>query len=512
MKKITAFITLFCALFAHCLHAQVKEPHYPKITQSHRIEVTKALDASISDSIENLIAPYRQKVDSLISPVVGTSLVAMSAFRPESPLTNWAADAVQSLSKKVFNTKADFTILNIGGFRANMPKGDVTVGDMMQIFPFQNTLAMLDLTGSEVVQLFRDIAAVGGEAISSEVRLIITPDGRLKKARINGKLITSKRIYHIATIDYLLAGNDKLYTLRKGRKKRTSKVTLRDALTSIFDNRDSFGALDGRITIEDDQYQYNHQLFIVHTNDTHSCIEPLSINNNDTAQAFKGGYLRRATLINQLRQEHPDMILLDAGDFSQGSAYYNLFKGEVEIKLMNAMHYEAATIGNHEFDFGLDNMARIFRMAEFPIVCCNYDFTGTPVAGLVKPYTILHHSGLKIGVLGVSPQLAGLVDAHCYGGTRYTQPATAAQPIIDLLRNKEQCDFIICLSHLGWGNDPDMDPNFISHTRGIDLVIGGHSHTYMTEPQYVKDLDGKPVPVNQMGKNARFVGTIEMKF
>ena len=130
-------------------------------------------------------------------------------------------------------------------------------------------------------------------------------------------------------------------------------------------------------------------LFVVHTSDTHSCIEPISPNFSDTAQADKGGYLRRVVLLEQLRKEHPqDLLLFDCGDFSQGSVYYNLYKGEIEVKLMNLMKYDACTIGNHEFDFGLENLARLMKMAEFPFVCCNYDFTGTPCEGLVKPYII----------------------------------------------------------------------------------------------------------------------------
>ena len=253
------------------------------------------------------------------------------------------------------------------------------------------------------------------------------------------------------------------------------------------------------------------KLFLVHTSDTHSCIEPISPNFSDTAQANKAGYLRRAALLEQMRQEYPDnMVLLDCGDFSQGSAYYNLFKGEVEVKLMNEMHYDACTIGNHEFDFGLENMARIFRMARFPIVCCNYDFTGTPVEGLTRPYIIIERAGLRIGILGVAPQLEGLVAAHTYGNTRYTPPIKAAQPVVDLLRNREHCDLVICMSHLGWGDEDDHDKGFIRGTTGIDVVLGGHSHTYFEHPEYILNKEGHEVVVNHMGKNARFVGTMEL--
>ncbi len=253
-------------------------------------------------------------------------------------------------------------------------------------------------------------------------------------------------------------------------------------------------------------------LFIVHTSDTHCCVEPISPNFSDTAQANKGGYMRRVVLLDKMRREHPDdMLLLDCGDFSQGSVYYNLYKGEVEVKLMNLMRYDACTIGNHEFDFGLENLARLMQMAEFPFVCCNYDFSGTPCEGLTKPYIIKERAGVRVGIFGVCPQPQGLITGKNFEGMQYTRPAEAAQPIIDRLRNEEHCDVVVCLSHLGWGEKPDMDPDFIANTTGLDVLLGGHSHTYFTSPQYLRDRKGHEVIVDHQGKNARFLGTIEVK-
>ena len=253
------------------------------------------------------------------------------------------------------------------------------------------------------------------------------------------------------------------------------------------------------------------KLFLVHTSDTHSCVEPVSPNFSDSAQANKGGYLRRVVLLEEMRQEHPNnMLLLDCGDFSQGSVYYNLYKGEVEIMLMNLMHYDACTIGNHEFDFGLENLARLIQMAAFPFVCCNYDFTGTPCEGLVKPYIIINRAGVRVGVFGVCPQPKGLVTEKNYEGMRYIRPAQAAQPVIDRLRSEEHCDMVVCLSHLGWGDAPDMDPDFIANTTGLDVLLGGHSHTYFERPQYLHDRVGHEVLVDHQGKNARFLGTVEV--
>lgn len=253
------------------------------------------------------------------------------------------------------------------------------------------------------------------------------------------------------------------------------------------------------------------QLVILHTNDTHSTVYPLNPTLGDTLVAGRGGYLRRMKMIEEERAKAPKLLLIDSGDFSQGSPYYNLYQGEVEVKLMNMMKYDAATIGNHEFDFGLENMAKLFKMAEFPILCANYDFTGTVVEGLVKPYTIIKRDGVKIGLFGICPPLKGLVFDHNCEGVKYLDPATEAQRWTDYLRNVKKCDIVICISHLGWemGKKVDDDDNrVIAKTRGIDLVLGGHSHTYFPSLKYITDLDGKQVPVDQNGKHAVYVGKV----
>lgn len=252
------------------------------------------------------------------------------------------------------------------------------------------------------------------------------------------------------------------------------------------------------------------QLLILHTNDTHSCVLPLNPNLADTMLAGRGGFLRRAAMIDQMRKEDKDLLLLDSGDFSQGSPYYTMFKGDVETELMNIMGYDAATIGNHEFDFGLENMARIFRKAKFPIVCANYDFTGTVVEGLVKPYVIIKRKGVRIGIFGLSPKLDGLVMASTCAGVRYSDPIKTANAVADKLKNEEKCDVVICLSHLGWDEAGLNDIEMMAKTRNIDLVLGGHSHSYFKTLNHVRNLDGKDVPNDQNGKHGIFVGKITL--
>ena len=211
------------------------------------------------------------------------------------------------------------------------------------------------------------------------------------------------------------------------------------------------------------------QLVILHTNDTHSTVFPLNVNLDNKDLAGRGGYLRRINMVKEQRQQHPDLLLFDSGDFSQGSGYYTLFKGEVEVGLMNQMRYDAATIGNHEFDFGLDNMAKIFRQAKFPIVCSNYDFTGTVLEGIVKPYITMKRNGVKIGIFALCPPLKGLVfDGNCEGIT-FLDPAETGQKYIDILRKQD---------------------------------------TYMPTIEYAPDRTGKRIPVDQNGKHGAFVGKL----
>ncbi|MBQ4387100.1 MAG: metallophosphatase [Prevotella sp.] len=254
----------------------------------------------------------------------------------------------------------------------------------------------------------------------------------------------------------------------------------------------------------------NHkQLVILHTNDTHSQIYPINVQLPDTMRAGRGGFLRRIAMLKEERKKNPDLLYFDSGDFFQGSAYFTLFKGDVEVGLMNQMGIDASTIGNHEFDFGLENMARVFRQATFPILCANYDFTGTPVEGLVKPYTIIKRNGVKIGVFGLSPKMKGLVsDKNCVG-VKYLDPARVALETATMLKEKEKCDMVICISHLGWNSNRGEDDQYmIRDSRNIDLVLGGHTHTYFQQLEYEQNMDGKPVAVDQNGKAAVFVGRL----
>lgn len=242
-------------------------------------------------------------------------------------------------------------------------------------------------------------------------------------------------------------------------------------------------------------------LTILHTNDTHSQVEPKSNG--------QGGYARRMGLIRQERLADKHLLLVDAGDFCQGTPYFNFYHGRVEIDAMNLMGYDAATLGNHEFDNGLDTLAAVLATAQFPIVCANYDFSGTVMEGKTKPSVIIRKGGLKIGVFGLGCDPKGLIADKNFLPAKYLDPYTSAQEAVDKLR-AEKCDIVVCLSHLGtYGKAAEdvCDVQLVQNTRGIDAVIGGHTHK-LYDNLRVPNLDGDSIPICQMGKSGAYLGKI----
>lgn len=249
--------------------------------------------------------------------------------------------------------------------------------------------------------------------------------------------------------------------------------------------------------------QDTKEIIILQTSDVHSRIEP--INQKGDRNYDEGGFVRRAAFLDQFRKEHKNVLLFDCGDISQGTPYYNMFRGEVEVKLMNEMGYNAMTIGNHEFDFDLDNMALLFKMAKFPVVCSNYNLDATVLKDLVKPYVILKRFGLKIGVFGLGAKPEGLIQANKCVGVVYEDPIEVSNKVAALLKEKG-CDLVVCLSHLGI----QMDRELVAKTRNIDVILGGHSHTFMKGPENYQNVDGKEVPVMHTGKSGVRVGRLNL--
>ncbi|HZH55257.1 MAG TPA: metallophosphatase [Sphingobacteriaceae bacterium] len=251
---------------------------------------------------------------------------------------------------------------------------------------------------------------------------------------------------------------------------------------------------------------------ILHTNDVHSRIEPFPM--DGSRNQGLGGAARRATLIQKLRKEEKNVLLFDAGDAVQGTPYFNLFDGQLEMELMNKMGYDAATFGNHEFDNGLEHLAKMVDHAQFPFLNSNYDFAGTPMEGKSSAYQIFNKSGIKIGVFGLGIELDGLVDPLLAGGVRYNYPIAVANEMANRLKNVHKCDLVICLSHLGYryqGNKVS-DRVLAAETKDIDLIIGGHTHTFLAEPEQVKNLSGHTTIINQVGFGGINLGRIDFVF
>lgn len=247
------------------------------------------------------------------------------------------------------------------------------------------------------------------------------------------------------------------------------------------------------------------QIVILGTNDTHSRIEPIP--ETDKNYGGMGGVVAREAFIKEIRSQNQNVLLFDAGDFVQGTPYFNLFHGRVEAQAMNLMKYDAGTLGNHEFDYGLDTLKMIVKKLNFPILNCNYDFSKTVLKDDIKPYIILKRFGLKIGVLGVGVDPEGLVQKNKYEGMEFKPVVSSVNFYAKILKDSKKCDLVICLSHIGYNDDIKL----AEASKNVDIIIGGHSHTYMEKPDMRTNLDGKDVLIFQTGKSGAYVNKIEVE-
>ena len=252
------------------------------------------------------------------------------------------------------------------------------------------------------------------------------------------------------------------------------------------------------------------RLVILHTNDTHSTIEPFPSKHSKFPNM--GGVSKRHTILQKIRSEEEHVLLLDAGDIFQGTPYFNTFNGELEMKLMSLLQYDAATMGNHDFDIGLEGFLNAQQFANFPFLCANYDFSETILSGKTKAYHIFHKAGIKIGVFGIGIALKGLVPMDKYGNTRYLDPISTANKIASELKSKS-CDLVICLSHLGFeyeNKNINSDRKLAAETENIDIILGGHTHTFFDKPLVLKNSKNKDVLVNQVGWGGVYLGRIDI--
>lgn len=254
------------------------------------------------------------------------------------------------------------------------------------------------------------------------------------------------------------------------------------------------------------------KLTVMHTNDMHCHIDPFPADHAE--YPGKGGLIRIASMVNQARKENPNLVLLDAGDMFQGTPYFNYFKGDLILKIMNKMGYDAGTVGNHEFDNGLNDISSAFKFASFPIISSNYDFSDTILANQVVPWQIIRKGPVKVGIYGLGIELAGLVAPLNFGKTQYFDPLVTAQKMEVMLKKDHDCDLVICLSHLGYSyeNAKISDISLASQTKYTDLIVGGHTHTFLEKPTVVRNAIGNPILVNQAGWAALALGKIEFVF
>lgn len=254
------------------------------------------------------------------------------------------------------------------------------------------------------------------------------------------------------------------------------------------------------------------KLTILHTNDVHSRLDPFPMDGSKLQGL--GGVAARAALIAGIRKEHEHVLLLDAGDIFQGTPYFNIYKGEPEIKAMSMLGYDAVTMGNHDFDAGAEGFARQLPHASFPVLTANYDFTDTPLEHRTRPHIIIRKGPLRIGIFGLGIELDGLVPAEAYGRTRYLDPIMIAQQQGEWLKKRKNCDMVICLSHLGYRYDSKRvsDCVIAAETEHVDLIIGGHTHTFLEQPAIVKNKSGREVIVHQAGWGGVRLGKLDFVF
>lgn len=252
---------------------------------------------------------------------------------------------------------------------------------------------------------------------------------------------------------------------------------------------------------------------ILHTNDTHSQIEPFE---TGTRNAGLGGIARRATFIKRVKKENPNTLMCDGGDMFQGTPYFNFYHGEVEVKALSAAGYDVVTLGNHDFDEGVESLARMLKFATFEVVSANYDVSQSPLKEFVKPYIVRQLSNLKVGLFGMGVDFNGLVVDNKHQGVSWKNPVECVRPIVEKLRKEDKVDLVIGLSHLGYryDNEPERysDLRVAKEVPGIDFIVGGHTHTFMKEPFIVKHDNGKQTILFQVGYAGINVGRVDFKF
>ncbi len=445
-----------------------------------------------------------------LKEVVGYSENGLFFARPESSLSNFIVDNLAEDVAELTGKKVDVAIMNFGGIRIHIiPSGDILLDNIQSMLPFKNYGTWLSLGGRELRAVFEQMAATRPQCISGA--RVVVEEGRLRSVIIGGKPLDDNKIYGVATIDFLVDGGDG-YKLARGARemiitdKKIGDMILEDvrALTAAGKSVDYF--TDGRYIVrgeakvskktsseEDMTLNFSEKpsgkerLLIMHCNDTHSHMDPVP-----TTSGLRGGVIERAAFVDSIRAEYPasKLLLLHAGDFNQGTSYYTQLGGILEAKLANAFAYDCIALGNHELDDGIESLAGRLAIMNSSIVCANCEFPDT-LQQYVQPYAIFKRGGMKIGIIGLESDIATMVSAPIAERIAQLDNVEVVNKWAEHLKKAERCNMLILLSHLGYKEDQALIPQ----VSGIDLVIGGHSHTFVDDFIFIQDADGKNVPI-----------------
>ena len=469
-----------------------------------------------------------------LKEILSRSRCAMTRYRPESELGNWTADMVLEGVKDAIGP-ADWSLVNPGGIRVDMPEGEVLMDDIVSMFPFKNYLCRVTLRGRDVRAMFEDMVAHHNYMACSGVTLVVDGDC-VESLEIAGERLRDDALYRLATLDFLLDGGDHIYAARNAVRLEQSKRRVGDWAVEYVRRLEAEGTgicppLMGRVTVknpasgaaveqeEDDddddgalperkaccRHIGKPRLVILHVNDTHSHLEPDRCGGN----AGRGGLIERAAIVDSVRSALGEdrVLLLHAGDFNQGSSYFSTFGGEVEIKALEALGYDCVTLGNHEFDNGIEDLSRrLSKLQGVPVVCCNLDLSPFELGNYVTPCTVVERGGLRIGIIGVAPSLKSCVSAQTSSRIPQLDAVEQINSCAASLRAERGCELVIALTHIGWREDNEIAGSL----HGVDLIIGGHSHTFVDDFAIVEDADLKSVRIVTDGCFGYNIGKISI--
>lgn len=531
MVKTKLIMTLLALLAAGTLPAQ--EYSWSRYAMDgHRTGGDMALKGAAAKEAK-LIEKYQPSM-AFLKEVVGYSPEEMYSHRPQSPLSNWLADLMLEESERLTGEKCDVSLTNFGGIRVDMPKGEVTVDDIRSMLPFKNYVVYLKISGDSLWTVF-DKMAQGRFEVLGGVKIRA---GRkcLESVEIGGEPFDRSKVYTLITNSFLLDGGDGLFLRRSSQECRVLdqdfyEMAVDHLRRCMAEGRQVTGAVDDRIVLthinkprkKENQSDAGrnivpvhspapagHRLTILHTNDTHSHLETI----RSGRYAGLGGVVERAAFVDSVRRAdgRRNVLLLDAGDWDQGTSWFSVLKGRPEIEAMNIMKYDAATFGNHEWDNGIEDLADRIGKARFKILLCNYKVDDGRLNRLVKPYAIVRRGGMKIGLIGALVNVSSVVARPIADKLGYIRPDGPVNEWAAFLKEKKKCDLVIVLSHLGYSSTYDTmgDIQMAPMLRNVDIIVGGHSHTDLREAKYVNDADGKPVMIVQDQCWGIYVGEIKL--